>query len=131
MPPPAGLFDALALPLVELRDQYASALTGIQAIVAGLESIAVRPAPGTAVERPTGRTGLSRASTALAQGAGCRASFRSTCEGQGFGAILDFQERVMQLPGVARVSINAIDDERATLVVELEEGEAEGAAPPP
>ena len=34
--------------------------------------------------------------------------------------ILDFQERLAQLDGVARVSINAIDNDRATLVVELE-----------
>ncbi|MEP6871150.1 MAG: hypothetical protein ABI939_04790, partial [Anaerolineaceae bacterium] len=42
--------------------------------------------------------------------------------GQGFGELLDFQERLSSLDGVARVSINAIDTERATLVVELERG---------
>ena len=42
--------------------------------------------------------------------------------GPGFGELLDFQERLSTLEGVARVSINAIDTERATLVVELEPG---------
>jgi hypothetical protein len=42
--------------------------------------------------------------------------------GGGFGELLDFQERLSSLPGVARVSISTIDNERASLVVELEPG---------
>jgi hypothetical protein len=42
-------------------------------------------------------------------------------KGSGFGALLDFQERLSSLSGVSRVSISAIDNERATLVVELEQ----------
>jgi hypothetical protein len=42
-------------------------------------------------------------------------------KGSGFGALLDFQERMSSIPGVSRVSISAIDNERATLVVELEQ----------
>jgi hypothetical protein len=41
-------------------------------------------------------------------------------KGSGFGELLDFQERISNLTGVSRVSISAIDNERATLVVELE-----------
>jgi hypothetical protein len=44
-------------------------------------------------------------------------------KGTGFGDLLDFQEQLSQLPGVARVSINAIDNERATLIVELSSAE--------
>ena len=39
--------------------------------------------------------------------------------GSGFRQLLDFQERISAIPGVDRVSINAIDNERVTLVVEL------------
>ena len=49
---------------------------------------------------------------------------RIDVKGKDFGELLDFQERLSALEGVARVSINAIDNERATLVVELgDEGE--------
>jgi hypothetical protein len=40
-------------------------------------------------------------------------------KGEGFGNLLDFQEKLSNVPGVQRVSINAIDNDRATLVVEL------------
>ena len=37
-----------------------------------------------------------------------------------FRQLIDFQKKLAALPGVARVSINALDDERMSLVVELE-----------
>jgi hypothetical protein len=40
--------------------------------------------------------------------------------GQGFGELLDFQERLSKIDGVARVSISAIDNQQSMLVVELE-----------
>jgi hypothetical protein len=40
--------------------------------------------------------------------------------GSGFGELLDFQERLSAVQGVSRVSINAIDADRATLIVDLE-----------
>jgi hypothetical protein len=41
--------------------------------------------------------------------------------GRGFGDLLDFQERLSSVPGVTRVSINAIEPDRATLIVELDQ----------
>ncbi len=41
--------------------------------------------------------------------------------GSGFGELLDFQERLSEMNGVSRVSISAIDSDRATLVVELDQ----------
>ncbi len=45
---------------------------------------------------------------------------RVNVKGSGIGELLDFQERISGIEGVARVSIHAIDAERATLLVELQ-----------
>ena len=111
---PAELDEVIAAPLLRLRDQYLATVTNLQTIVAGLESLAAGafkgqhalvpdieppPSPQRVAQRPR--------------------EMRIDVKGKDFGELLDFQERLSALDGVARVSINAIDNERATLVVEL------------
>lgn len=113
-----GLAEAIAAPLLKLRDDYLAALAGIQSVVSGLEGLA------------SGFKGQHAASGAHASPATATATpevaepevqkVRVDVKGSGFGDLLDFQERLSSLGGVARVSISAIDNERATLVVELD-----------
>lgn len=127
-PPPAAPFstdlaEAIAAPLLRLRDDYLAAVASIQAVVSGLEGLASgfkgqhtaagrpeAPSPPAATPGDVGRPPASARP----------ARIHVDVKGSGFGELLDFQERLSQLGGVARVSINAIDNERATLVVELE-----------
>lgn len=118
---PEGLDSSLRAPLLQLRDHYLAAVAGIQDIVAGLEGLAagafkgqhaapgVEPAPAAPVAPSTSNRPRK---------------VQVEVRGTGFGELLDFQERLSAVAGVARVSINAIDNERATLVVELHEPEA-------
>lgn len=121
-----GIAEALAAPLLRLRDDYLAALNGIQGLVSGLEGLAAgfkgqHTAAGT---RPAPEPQQAPATETASQPAGSRQVHKMQVDvkGSGFGELLDFQERLSQLPGVSRVSINAIDNERATLVVELEHG---------
>ncbi len=112
-----GLADAIAAPLLKLRDDYLAALAGIQSVVTGLEGLASgfkgqHSAAGTPAPAPSPSD--SAASDAPVH------KVQVDVKGSGFGDLLDFQERLSGLGGVARVSINAIDNERATLVVELD-----------
>lgn len=110
----AALAEALAAPLMQLRQEYLAAAAGIAQVVSGLEGLA---------GGLKGQHGSARAAEEPARGepAAARQQQRVQVDvrGSGFGEFLDFQERLMHLPGVARVSINAIDNERATLIVEL------------
>jgi hypothetical protein len=116
------LADAIAAPLIRLRDDYLAAVASIQSVVTGLEGLASgfkgqHTATGKVSEE-------SAAGPAIAPEQVANHSrptkIHLDVKGSGFGELLDFQERLSQLGGVARVSINAIDNERATLVVELE-----------
>ena len=126
------LSDVLLAPLLKLRDDYVTAATRITALVSGLETLAQgsfkgqrstpeAPAPPTP---PDVNAAPSAGDSEDPQSHGAARSKRLHVDvrGQGFGELLDFQERLSSLDGVARVSINAIDTERATLVVELEPG---------
>lgn len=124
-----SIAEAIAAPLLRLRDEYLAAAGSIQTVVGGLEGLAAgfkgqhaapvqpgaasRPAPEpeSASEKPQEAT---RSEPPRLQ------KTQIDVKGSGFGELLDFQERLSQLPGVSRVSISAIDNERATLVVELE-----------
>jgi hypothetical protein len=112
-----GLADAISAPLMKLRDDYLAALASIQTLVTGLEGLATglkgqhsaqgTPLPATPAPSPgVGEPEVQKVHVEV--------------KGSGFGDLLDFQERLSSLGGVARVSINAIDNERATLVVELD-----------
>jgi hypothetical protein len=123
--PPAGsplsesIAQALAEPLLRLRDDYLAAVAGIQSVVTGLEGLASgfkgqHSASGTTAVPPRPQA----APEAETEGRVHR--MHVDVKGSGFGELLDFQERLSHLPGVSRVSISAIDNERATLVVELD-----------
>lgn len=113
------LTESLMVPLFELREEYLAAATSINTIVGGLESLAAGAMKGqhatpAASERPT----PVRDDDAPPR----QQSVQVDVRGEGFGNLLDFQERLSGIEGVSRVSINAIDNDRATLVVELEDG---------
>ncbi|MFN0147868.1 MAG: hypothetical protein ACKVT1_15300 [Dehalococcoidia bacterium] len=84
--------------LLALRDHFIEAAAAIETVIRGLSGAGPEGTP------PTHRTpAISRA--------------RIEAHGAGFGTLLDFEERVAGLPGVARVTISAVDSEQATLVV--------------
>lgn len=130
--------DALLVPLLKLRDDYVTAATRITALVSGLETLAQGSFKGQhgMPEEPAGpktseaNSGPGASDSEDKQNRGTARSQRVHVDvrGQGFGELLDFQERLSSLDGVARVSINAIDTERATLVVELERGPTAASA---
>lgn len=115
-----SIAEAITAPLLRLRDEYLAAAGSIQTVVGGLEGLAAgfkgqhksAPVPPPPV-----------AANAMDPAPDVEPRTRKTqieVKGSGFGELLDFQERLSQVPGVSRVSISAIDNERATLVVELE-----------
>lgn len=127
-PPPAptaatfagGLADALAAPLMRLREDYLAAVSSIQSVVSGLEGLAsgLKGQHGARGER------AAVASLLNAHGPVRGDKVYLDVHGTGFGELLDFQDRLTRIEGVVRVSINAIDNERATLVVELDGAES-------
>jgi hypothetical protein len=123
-----GLAEAIAAPLMRLRDEYLAAVSGIQNVVSGLEGLASgfkgqHTAAGTP-SAPAPADSVGGEASAGEEPRPPRAhKVQVDVRGSGFGDLLDFQERLSSLGGVARVSINAIDNERATLVVELENTE--------
>ena len=124
-PPPVtsavaeAIADAITAPLMRLREDYLAAVAGIQSVVSGLEGLAhgfkgqhaARSGAGSAT--PTADAPAEHEPPRIQK-------LNVDVKGSGFGALLDFQERLSSIPGVSRVSISAIDNERATLVVELE-----------
>ncbi|MEO9255089.1 MAG: hypothetical protein ABI305_06085 [Tepidiformaceae bacterium] len=128
--PAASVSEALATPLLRLRDEYLAAATRIQAIVSGLEVLAAGslkgqhgPRDAAAPAQAEGKTELPTVETAPepeAPSDGRPRKVHIDLRGSGFGELLDFQERLSTVQGVSRVSINAIDADRATLIVELE-----------
>ena len=122
-PAAAGsLAEVILAPLMKLRDDYVAAVSGINTVVTGLESLAAgafKGQHGTAARAPaTDPQAPVRGEEPTAPET-VRKRIQVDVRGRGFGELLDFQERLSSLEGVARVSINAIDAERATLVVEL------------
>lgn len=123
--PGAGLMEAIAAPLWKLRSEYLEAAAGIQAIVAGIERLAGGLKGQHAARPESSSPAAERVGTAgEAEGPERARRVQVDVRGSGFGELLDFQERLSALEGVARVAISAIDNERATLVVELERGKA-------
>ncbi len=125
-PPPSpiaqSIAEAVAAPLMRLREDYLAAVAGIQSVVSGLEGLAAgfkgqhstsRSIPVSMPNPPGHTTGATPVPSRPQK-------TQVEVKGSGFGELLDFQERLTQVPGVSRVSINAIDNERATLVVELD-----------
>ena len=114
---PSRLADALVSPLLDLRDDYLRAIRSSQSIVAALDALAV------AISRQ--QRGPIAAPPAASQPerppppAPVASRLDVDVSGSDFGQLLDFQQRLSELAGVARVSIKAIENERATLGVEL------------
>ncbi len=116
--PSAGrLTDSLLAPLLQLRDEYLQAASSIQVIVGGLEGLAAGAMKG---QKPAHPAPEERPAPRREEPPQRPRSVQVDVKGEGFGNLLDFQEKLSQVPGVERVSINAIDNDRATLVVELE-----------
>lgn len=116
-----GLAEAIAAPLLKLRDDYLAALSSIQSVVTGLEGLA---SGFKGQHAASGAPVAARAAGPIPESeADIEAKVQKVqvdVKGSGFGDLLDFQERLSSLGGVTRVSISAIDNERATLVVELD-----------
>lgn len=110
------LLDALLAPLVRVRDEYRQTAGELEKLVFALDRLAAgswkgqreaaaTPSRGPSVRRPVVQVDV---------------------KGRGFGDLLDFQERLSEIAGVARVSIHAIDTDRATFIVELGDSEPVG-----
>jgi len=124
-----SIAEAIAAPLLKLREDYLSAVRGIQTVVTGLEGLASGfkgqhgPPQGTAPAPPPEpkATSAEASPDVDPEPSGKRVQkLQVDVKGSGFGELLDFQERLSHVGGVSRVSISAIDNERATLVVELD-----------
>ena len=117
--PPAAssLADSIYAPLARLRDEYVAALASMQGIVSGLDSLSHGAFKGQRGATPEPRP-VETASGAPPDVPNAR-TVQVDVKGRGFGALLEFQEHLSSLPGVARVAIHAIDNERASLIVEL------------
>ncbi|MEX1104425.1 MAG: hypothetical protein WED87_09250 [Dehalococcoidia bacterium] len=116
--PPAGrLTESLLAPLVQLREEYLAAATSIQVIVGGLDSLAAGAMKGQKAAHPAPE---ERPAPVREPHPQQPRSIQVDVKGEGFGNLLDFQEKLSAIEGVSRVSINAIDNDRATLLVELE-----------
>ncbi len=118
---PGTVAEGLVGPLLKLRDEYLSAASSLQSIVSGLDGLAAAAFKGQHV--PTPQTAAPAAHPS--EGAGQEQDverIQVDVKGQGFGDLLGFHERLSQVAGVSRVSIKTIDNERATLIVELTKG---------
>lgn len=110
----SDLLPQLVAPLTQLREQYEAAVAGLQSIVDGLGGLAAGGMKGQH-EVPPGRAAPARPQPGPAR----PRQLQVEVKGKGFGELLDFQERISGIEGVARVSIHGIDSERATFIVEL------------
>jgi len=126
--PTGSVGEGLIAPLLKLRDEYLTAVSGIQSIVTGLDGLAAAalkgqhtvPAPGPKLSSAGAAEPADDDQARAEQGSQADAPWvQVDVKGPGFGALLDFQERLSKLAGVGRVSIKAIDNERATLIVEF------------
>ncbi len=125
---PQTVAESVLAPVLRLRDEYLQAATGIQGLIAGLDQLAAAAFQTAASQRPQPEPAAAAAQELPPEPTPAEPPKLARNEpvtlevtGDGFGELLDFQERLAGLPGVARVSISAIDNERATLVVELDD----------
>lgn len=122
------LAEAVEAPLQSLREEYLAAANRIQNIVSGLDRLTAGTMKGQhTIETPAP---IAEAAPAVQEEPEAPQDHRPrkvnlNVHGRGFGELLDFQEKLSTVPGVARVSISAIDQERATLLVELEQPSAD------
>lgn len=129
VPVEGELADNLVSPLLRLRDEYLGAASRIQAIVEGLDTLAAAAFKGQRSAGPNAPRPAPVRMRTPEPPPRAAGDFEVDVKGSDFGSLLDFQERLSAISGVHRVSIKAIDNERASLVVELS-GEAESLPDP-
>jgi len=117
LPTAGSLSESIHAPLARLRDEYAAALASMQGIVAGLDSLSHGAFKGQ--RRSTPEPPPEEAPAGLQPEPRNARTVQVDVKGRELGALLEFQDRLTSLPGVARVAIHAIDNERASLIVEL------------
>ncbi|MFN8508338.1 MAG: hypothetical protein U0547_12355 [Dehalococcoidia bacterium] len=105
----SSLADALREPLRRMLDEYTTARTQADAIIEGLRGLALADGVTSAAFEPVPQP----VATAVASRVSVRVG------GNDMGALLDFQERLSGLPGVARVSIETAGAGASSLMVEL------------
>lgn len=114
----ADLMERMMQPLLTLQAEYAQALAAMQGLVGGLETVTHGAMKGqrgsTTPPPPPPPAPLPEASDSPPA-----TRIGIDVHAPGFGDLLDFQEKLAAVSGVARVSISAIDSERATFVVDL------------
>jgi hypothetical protein len=117
------LASAISEPLLDLRLEYIEAAESIQVIVRGLNDLVGRGMkgqhPAQAASPPN--VAPSPAPDAAAEGSDL---IEIAVEGGDFGDLLDFQQQLSHLGRVAQVSIRSLDQDRATLLVELHRRES-------
>ena len=109
-----SLSEAISAPIRNLRDEYKIALEDLEEIVRGLDRLAdgiLKGQRATPQQEPPPRVRVEADEVT-----GLR-TVRLEVKG---GATLAFQEQLEEMDGVRKASIQAIDAERATLIVELE-----------
>ncbi|MDZ7728092.1 MAG: hypothetical protein U5Q44_07790 [Dehalococcoidia bacterium] len=146
---------AILSPIYSLRDEYAAAAAEMQSLATSLESVArgafkgqhpaaqpTAPAPGMEQrsreaapppppppEPPRPEPEPAPTAPAPEQPERRRDTGPQTAHievaSPNLGTLLDFQERLSRIEGVARVSMSQVTAERAMLVVELEEEQSE------
>lgn len=111
--------EGLAAPLIRLREEYLDAASQVQRIVSGLDSLATGTFKGQHGAEPALEATEAPRPPAASQTSDRPSTVEVTVEGGDFGELLDFQEQLSSLDRVARVSISRVDNDRATLLVEL------------
>jgi hypothetical protein len=124
-----ALADAISSPLFALRDQYSSAADQLTALAASLDDIGWRTfkgqRPAEPAPEPPREPEPAAPEPSLPDAPTTAVSVQA--DSSDLGALLDFQEQVSKLPGVARVSLSQIQEDRAMLTVELRSEEPQGS----
>ncbi|MGH2632715.1 MAG: hypothetical protein ACRDG3_04825, partial [Tepidiformaceae bacterium] len=102
--PPPDMADALAAPLTRLRAEYLAAATRIQSIVTGLEHIAAGSLKGQHAPTAPEPSPPAQPEPEPAPAPTRPRRIQVDVKGHGFGELLDFQERLSSVDGVARVT---------------------------
>ena len=105
----SSLADVLREPLRRMLDEYTAARAQADAIIEGLRGLALIEGAPSAPSEPAAPSATGAGASRLSVRVG----------GNDMGALLDFQERLSGLPGVARVSIETAASGASSLMVEL------------
>ncbi|MCC6386149.1 MAG: hypothetical protein IT302_02065 [Dehalococcoidia bacterium] len=105
----SSLAEALREPLRRMLDEYTIARAQADAIIEGLRGLALVESETSAAPEPAAQPVASSGTSRVSVRVG----------GNDLGALLDFQERLSDLPGVARVSIETAGSGASSLMVEL------------